>query len=170
MKEISATRRELLAIAAVASAASIAEVAPAAAQAGQRPIFPVPMVTIPIVGETSVFQVRRIYCIGRNYAAHAIERGSDPSREPPFFFQKPTDAIQNVAIGEVADHPYPSLTKNYHHEGRAGRCAEIRRQQHSGREGARSCLWLRARPRHDPARSPERHGRGEEALGDRQEL
>ncbi|MFX8274156.1 FAA hydrolase family protein, partial [Acinetobacter baumannii] len=54
------------------------------------------MVTIPIVGETSVFQVRRIYCIGRNYAAHAIERGSDPNREPPFFFQKPTDAIQNV--------------------------------------------------------------------------
>ena len=44
-----------------------------------------------------MFQVRRIYCIGRNYAAHAIERGSDPTREPPFFFQKPTDAIQNVA-------------------------------------------------------------------------
>ena len=58
----------------------------------------------------------RIYCIGRNYAAHAIERGSDPTREPPFFFQKPTDAIQNVAVGAVADHPYPSLTKNYHHE------------------------------------------------------
>jgi 2-keto-4-pentenoate hydratase/2-oxohepta-3-ene-1,7-dioic acid hydratase in catechol pathway len=72
--------------------------------------------TIPIFGETDVFQVRRIYCIGRNYAAHAIERGSDPTREPPFFFQKPTDAIQNVAIGAVADHPYPSLTKNYHHE------------------------------------------------------
>src|SRR5260370_10142260 len=49
-------------------------------------------------------------------SAHAIERGSDPNREPPFFFQKPTDAIQNVAIGVVADHPYPSLTKNYHHE------------------------------------------------------
>ncbi|NDB69092.1 MAG: FAA hydrolase family protein, partial [Methylocystaceae bacterium] len=60
--------------------------------------------------------VRRIYCIGRNYAAHAREMGSDPSREPPFFFQKPTDAIQNVKIGEVADHPYPSLTKNYHYE------------------------------------------------------
>ncbi|MGY2938345.1 2-keto-4-pentenoate hydratase/2-oxohepta-3-ene-1,7-dioic acid hydratase in catechol pathway [Bradyrhizobium sp. GM6.1] len=116
MKETSATRRELLAIAAAVSAASIAEVAPAAAQAGPKPIFPVPMVTIPIVGETQVFQVRRIYCIGRNYAAHAIERGSDPNREPPFFFQKPTDAIQNVAVGEVADHPYPSLTKNYHHE------------------------------------------------------
>src|SRR5690349_1363903 len=116
MKETSATRRELLAIAAAASAASIAEVAPAAAQAGPKPIFPVPMVTIPIVGETQVFQVRRIYCIGRNYAAHAIERGSDPNREPPFFFQKPTDAIQNVAIGQVAEHPYPSLTKNYHYE------------------------------------------------------
>ena len=72
--------------------------------------------TIPIVGETDVFPVRRIYCIGRNYAAHSREMGSDPTREPPFFFQKPTDAIQNVAIGAVADHPYPSLTKNYHHE------------------------------------------------------
>ena len=59
-----------------------------------------PATTIPIVGETDVFPVRRIYCIGRNYAAHAIERGSDPTREPPFFFQKPTDAIQNVAIGD----------------------------------------------------------------------
>jgi len=61
----------------------------------------------PIVGETDVFPVRRIYCIGRNYAAHSREMGSDPTREPPFFFQKPTDAIQNVAIGTVADHPYP---------------------------------------------------------------
>lgn len=52
------------------------------------------MVTVPIVGESQVFQVRRIYCIGRNYAAHAIERGSDPNREPPFFFQKPTDAME----------------------------------------------------------------------------
>ncbi|WP_165405650.1 fumarylacetoacetate hydrolase family protein [Bradyrhizobium genosp. SA-3] len=116
MKRTSPTRRDLLATAAVATAATMADVAPAAAQAGPKPIVPVPMVTIPIVGETQVFQVRRIYCIGRNYAAHAIERGSDPNREPPFFFQKPTDAIQNVAIGEVADHPYPSLTKNYHHE------------------------------------------------------
>ena len=60
--------------------------------------------------------MRRIYCIGRNYAAHAREMGSDPNREPPFFFQKPTDAIQFVAPGSVADHPYPTLTKNYHYE------------------------------------------------------
>ena len=66
--------------------------------------FSLPAITIPIAGETDVFPVRRIYCIGRNYAAHAIERGSDPTREPPFFFQKPTDAIQNVTVGAVADH------------------------------------------------------------------
>jgi 2-keto-4-pentenoate hydratase/2-oxohepta-3-ene-1,7-dioic acid hydratase in catechol pathway len=110
------SRRDLLAVATGATAAAIYGAAPAAAQAGPRPIFEVPITTIPIVGETGVFQVRRIYCIGRNYAAHAIERGSDPNREPPFFFQKPMDAIQNVPIGEVAGHPYPSLTKNYHHE------------------------------------------------------
>src|SRR5215813_5425823 len=96
------SRRDLLAVATGATAAAISGAAPAAAQAGPRPIFEVPITTIPIVGETGVIQVRRIYCIGRNYAAHAIERGSDPNREPPFFFQKPTDAIQNVAIGEVA--------------------------------------------------------------------
>ncbi|MEP6874352.1 MAG: fumarylacetoacetate hydrolase family protein, partial [Burkholderiales bacterium] len=71
---------------------------------------------LPIVGTSEMFPVRRIYCIGRNYAAHAREMGSDPTREPPFFFQKPTDAVQFVAIGSVADHPYPSLTKNYHYE------------------------------------------------------
>ena len=71
---------------------------------------------IPIVGSDMAFPVRRVYCIGRNYAAHAREMGSDPSREPPFFFQKPTDAIQNVAVATVADHPYPTLTKNYSYE------------------------------------------------------
>lgn len=86
------------------------------AQAAGRELFEVKRISIPIVGSTQIFPVRRIYCIGRNYAAHAIERGSDPTREPPFFFQKPTDAIQNVAPGTIADHPYPTLTKNYHHE------------------------------------------------------
>ena len=62
------------------------------------------------------FPVRRLFCIGRNYAAHAREMGSDPNREPPFFFQKPSDAIQFVAPGTTADHPYPPLTKNYHYE------------------------------------------------------
>lgn len=110
------SRRDLfVAAAGVAATAVLAETATAAA-AEPKPIFVVPATTIPIVGETDVFQVRRIYCIGRNYAAHAIERGSDPTREPPFFFQKPTDAIQNVPPGKVVDHAYPLLTKNYHHE------------------------------------------------------
>jgi fumarylpyruvate hydrolase len=109
-------RRTILASSALALAGAAAQVNSAEAQVGPKVLFPVPATTIPVVGETEVFQVRRIYCIGRNYAAHALERGSDPTREPPFFFQKPTDAIQNVAIGAVADHPYPSLTKNYHHE------------------------------------------------------
>ena len=52
---------------------------------------------IPVLGANQRFQVRRIYCVGRNYAAHSREMGSDPTREPPFFFQKPTDAIQFVA-------------------------------------------------------------------------
>jgi len=89
---------------------------PQASQGGPRTPFAVKSSYIPIVGSDEQFPVRRIYCIGRNYAAHAIERGSDPTREPPFFFQKPTDAIQYVPTGTVADHPYPSLTKNYHYE------------------------------------------------------
>src|SRR3954471_1017345 len=100
-------RRTILATGALALAGAAATT-PAQAQAGPKSIFPVGTTTIPIVGETDVFSVRRIYCIGRNYAAHSREMGSDPNREPPFFFQKPTDAIQNVSIGAVADHPYPS--------------------------------------------------------------
>jgi fumarylpyruvate hydrolase len=109
-------RRSVLASGAVALAGAATQSGQAQAQGAAKSLFPLPAITIPIVGESEVFPVRRIYCIGRNYAAHAIERGSDPTREPPFFFQKPTDAIQNVAVGTVADHPYPSLTKNYHHE------------------------------------------------------
>ena len=71
---------------------------------------------IPVLGSSQQFQVRRIYCVGRNYAAHSREMGSDPTREPPFFFQKPTDAIQLVAQDVTVDHPYPPVTKNYHYE------------------------------------------------------
>ena len=88
----------------------------ASGASGARTAFAIPDVTIPVVGTDEVFPVRRIYCIGRNYAAHAREMGSDPTREPPFFFQKPTDAIQHVPTGTVGNHPYPTLTKNYHYE------------------------------------------------------
>ena len=102
---------------AATAAAGCASVAADGSGSAPRSPFKVAAVTLPIVGTTEVFPVRRIiYCIGRNYAAHAREMGSDPTREPPFFFQKPTDAVQFVAPGTVGDHPYPSLTKNYHYE------------------------------------------------------
>lgn len=102
--------------AAAAAAGLTACASPGGAQGGARTPFAVPATYIPVVGSDEVFPVRRIYCIGRNYAAHAREMGSDPNREPPFFFQKPTDAVQYVAAGTVADHPYPPLTRNYHYE------------------------------------------------------
>ena len=100
----------------VSTGALVGCVTPGMAQQQVKSPFAVPQVYIPIVGSDEMFPVRRIYCIGRNYAAHAREMGSDPNREPPFFFQKPTDAIQYVAAGTVAPHPYPTLTKNYHYE------------------------------------------------------
>ncbi|MEP7328682.1 MAG: fumarylacetoacetate hydrolase family protein [Betaproteobacteria bacterium] len=112
-------RRDLLKTGLAMSAGALAGCAlPGEAQKESTPkmVLNVAPTTIAIAGSRDVFPVRRIYCIGRNYAAHAREMGSDPTREPPFFFQKPTDAIQNVAPGTVPDHPYPTLTKNYHYE------------------------------------------------------
>lgn len=75
-----------------------------------------PRVSLPIAGTSDRFPVRRVYCVGRNYAAHAREMGADPDREPPFFFLKPTDALQVVPAGETIDHPYPPRTADYHFE------------------------------------------------------
>ena len=75
-----------------------------------------PRIALPIVGSDDLFPVRRVYCVGRNYAAHAREMGKDPDREPPFFFMKPADALQIVAGEATADHPYPPRTENYHFE------------------------------------------------------
>ena len=110
-------RRNLIETSATLGLGALAGCAlPTTAAQGPKTPFEVADTTIPIVGSEMQFPVRRIYCIGRNYRAHSIEMGSNPDREPPFFFQKPTDAIQNVAAGSVADHPYPTLTKNYHYE------------------------------------------------------
>jgi len=70
-----------------------------------------PVVTVPVRGSAAVFPVHRIYCVGRNYAAHAIEMGHDPNKEPPFFFQKNPD---NLALDGV--FPYPPRSSNVHHE------------------------------------------------------
>jgi fumarylpyruvate hydrolase len=72
--------------------------------------LPAPVTRFPVEGSDATFPVRRVYCIGRNYAAHAVEMGHDPDKEPPFFFQKNPD---NVTFG---DFPYPVETRDVHHE------------------------------------------------------
>jgi fumarylpyruvate hydrolase len=76
---------------------------------------PSPVVSVPVVGKAERFPVNRIYCVGRNYEEHAKEMGFT-GREPPFFFMKPANSVVVVKTGETGDMPYPSLTKNLHHE------------------------------------------------------
>ena len=73
---------------------------------------PAPLASVPVAGSDTRFPVRRIYCVGRNYEAHAREMGHDPNREPPFFFSKPADVI----VADGGSVPYPPLTKDMHHE------------------------------------------------------
>ena len=75
-------------------------------------IAPPPVAAVPVQGSDSLFPIRRIFCVGRNYAEHAIEMGSDPTREPPFYFAKPADSV----VINGADMPYPTKTKDLHHE------------------------------------------------------
>ena len=76
---------------------------------------PAPVVSVPVLGRAERYPARRIYCVGRNYEEHAKEMGFT-GREAPFFFIKPTDALVVVPDGETGVMPYPSLTKNLHHE------------------------------------------------------
>lgn len=76
-------------------------------------VFPPPAAaSLPIAASRQRFPVRRIYCVGRNYAEHAREMGHDPTREPPFFFSKPADAL----LTDGADMPYPPQTQDLHYE------------------------------------------------------
>ena len=75
-------------------------------------VTPPATVGVPVNGTGDLFPVRRIFCVGRNYAAHAREMGGDPTREPPFFFLKPADAV--VDSGTTVR--YPPETGNLHHE------------------------------------------------------
>ena len=87
-------------------------------------ITPLEPASVPVAGSKSRFPVRRIYCVGQNYAAHAREMGGDPDRAPPFFFSKPADAL----LTDGGDLPYPPHTEDLHFEaelvvaiGKAGR-------------------------------------------------
>ncbi|QRI66177.1 fumarylacetoacetate hydrolase family protein (plasmid) [Shinella sp. PSBB067] len=99
-------------------------------------IDPPPVASLPVAGSTARFPVRRIFCVGRNYADHAREMGHDPDREPPFFFDKPADAL---VVGDE-DVPYPSATDQLEHE------AELVAALGSGgcnidAAGALDCVW-----------------------------
>ena len=74
-------------------------------------IAPPPVPSLPVAGSPGRFPLRRVYCIGRNYAAHAVEMGGDPSRETPFFFQKNAG---NLYAGPT--FPYPAMSHDVHHE------------------------------------------------------
>ncbi|MDD0809202.1 fumarylacetoacetate hydrolase family protein [Curvibacter sp. RS43] len=74
-----------------------------------------PVASVPVLGTSDRFPVRRVYCVGRNYEEHAKEMGFT-GREPPFFFLKPADALVVVDAGTTGSLPYPSLTQNFHHE------------------------------------------------------
>ncbi|GMV01945.1 MAG: fumarylacetoacetate hydrolase family protein [Burkholderiaceae bacterium] len=73
------------------------------------------IVSLPVTGSADRFPVRRVFCVGRNYEAHAKEMGFT-GREPPFFFLKPAQSVVAVPAGTVGEIAYPSLTKDLHHE------------------------------------------------------
>jgi fumarylpyruvate hydrolase len=75
-------------------------------------VIPPPATAFVPVAGGGKFPVRRVFCVGRNYAEHAREMGSDPDREPPFFFAKPADAL----VLNNADMPYPPMSNSLHHE------------------------------------------------------
>jgi fumarylpyruvate hydrolase len=75
-------------------------------------ISPAPVPSLSIAGSSERFPLRRVFCVGRNYAAHAREMGNDPDREPPFFFTKPGDAV----VPAAGTLPYPPATNDMHHE------------------------------------------------------
>jgi fumarylpyruvate hydrolase len=77
---------------------------------------PSAITAVPVKGEDGAFPVRRVFCVGRNYADHVREMGGDPSKGSPIFFTKPSDAIVPVAEGSIADIPYPPGTNDLHHE------------------------------------------------------
>ena len=98
---------------------------------------PAPVVAVPVVGSSEQFPVRRIYCVGRNYEAHAREMGHDPDREPPFFFSKPADAVLYVPPGEIGEFPYPTLLKTS-----TSKWSSSRRSVKAAKISLRTARWI----------------------------
>lgn len=124
-------------------------------------IAPAAVPSLSIQGQPERFPVHRIFCVGRNYAAHAREMGKDPDRDPPFFFMKPANAAVDASM--PATIPYPPKTTNFHHEielvvaiGKGGRdIAQDRAYEHVfgyavGLDMTRRDLQLEARDKGRP--------------------
>jgi fumarylpyruvate hydrolase len=109
--DIADRRRLLTGSAAFAAAACLPEAS--SAQTSGYVIGPPAIVSMEVHGSEQRFPVRRVYCLGRNYRAHAIESGDDPDETPPFFFMKPRDAVIDYREG----FPYPPMTKAVRYEG-----------------------------------------------------
>lgn len=79
-------------------------------------LFPADPATILKTTDGRGFPVARVFCVGRNYAAHAREMGKDPDRDPPFYFTKWPETVRNSAPSDALEIPYPAATENFHHE------------------------------------------------------
>jgi|TARA_B110000483_G_scaffold235191_1_gene306364 fumarylpyruvate hydrolase len=106
-------RKFLTGSAAIAGATALgANINTATAQEPRYVLDVPPVISMEINGTSDLFPVNRVYCLGRNYAAHAIESGDDPTQTPPFFFIKPRDAVVPASEG----HPYPQATSELRYE------------------------------------------------------
>ena len=125
---------------------------------------------VPVAGTAGdTFPVHRIYCVGRNYVEHAKEMGFT-GREPPFFFMKPADAVLPSPRARSARMPYPTLTKDLHHEVELVVAIGTGGKAIAAADAMKPRLGLRRRPRHDPARPAGRREEAGPAVGHRQEL
>ncbi|KAF4713217.1 Palmitoyltransferase zdhhc15, variant 2 [Perkinsus olseni] len=113
-----------------------------------KPVFEASIRALPIVGSSRTYPVRRVYCIGRNYTEHAIEMNADPTREPPFYFMKPCDAVAPPAEGStLLELPYPKCTEDVHHEGELvvclgpGASSEVCERTKDDEELLRQCVF-----------------------------
>ena len=79
-------------------------------------LFPADPATILKTTDNRDFPVARVFCVGRNYAAHAVEMGKDPDRDPPFYFTKWPETVRNAAPSDTLEIPYPHMTENFHYE------------------------------------------------------
>ena len=122
-----------------------------------------PQASLPVVGASGAYPVRRIWCVGRNYLEHIREMGND-ERAPPFFFAKHADML----VPDGATIPYPPLTKDLHHEVELIVAMKSGGLNIPGGQGARPCLRLRRRHRPHPPRPADRLAQERAAVGDRQ--